>query len=155
VNSPRITTSCSRRCSAIPVGVLAPPIDVTLVDAHADLGLGDGVHMHLMTEVLFPGARDSAVRADRSPGRARRGNHLVFAVARRWINDLTHPHTSDMTRIAGDVYHSLNHLSLPLGGACSLHAATRRHRAGSAIDIMSPADGFAPARIGRAQSLDS
>jgi hypothetical protein len=44
---------------AIDAGVLTPPFQVTHVDAHADLGLGDSSYVYLMTDVLFraPGER--------------------------------------------------------------------------------------------------
>lgn len=76
---------------AIDQGILTPPFHVTHIDAHADLGLGDCGYKYLMTELLFqdPDTRPGAV----SPtGRAAiaEGNFLLYAVACRWISDLTY-----------------------------------------------------------------
>lgn len=66
---------------------LSEPFCVIHVDAHADLGLGDGCWEYLLTELLaFP------VEQRRSPrvghGGLNSGNFLAFAIANRWISDL-------------------------------------------------------------------
>jgi hypothetical protein len=76
-------------------GQLIIPFDLVHVDAHADMGMGDGSPSFIMAELLH---RDVAERT--SPPRGGtygllEGNYLAFAVACRWIRSLTyvvHPH---------------------------------------------------------------
>jgi hypothetical protein len=67
-------------------GKLTLPLSVTHVDAHSDLGLGDATYINLLTELLFLDVDD------RCPGAAELvndGNYLAFAIACRWLSDLT------------------------------------------------------------------
>ena len=71
---------------AVTGGRLAAPFSVTHVDAHADLGLGDAGWVPLLTEVMH---RPPEKRVD--PGDALGdGNFLAFAVACRWVADITY-----------------------------------------------------------------
>jgi hypothetical protein len=72
----------------IEAGRLKPPFELFHIDAHSDLGLGDGGWVYLMTEVLhWPVSQ----RANPSIGsrQMNAGNYLSFAVACRWILNLT------------------------------------------------------------------
>lgn len=62
---------------------------VTHLDAHADLGLGDSGYVYLMTELLH---QPIEVRAHPYDGRGGMGpgNFLAFAIANRWLSDLTY-----------------------------------------------------------------
>jgi hypothetical protein len=75
--------------AAIENETLFPPFHVTHVDAHADLGLGDAGYVYLLTELirLAPAER---TRPKTGPTGLNDGNHLAFAVACRWIADLTY-----------------------------------------------------------------
>ncbi len=68
---------------------LEEPFHVTHVDAHADLGMGDSAYMYVMGELLF-----DPVEGRRYPrtgdGAMDFGNWLLFALANRWIADLTY-----------------------------------------------------------------
>ena len=72
---------------AIEEGKLVLPFEVTHVDAHADLGLGDHGYVYFMTELLF-----APVEERRFPmigeGGMDDGNWLNFAIACRWLSDL-------------------------------------------------------------------
>jgi hypothetical protein len=73
---------------AIERGLLVPPFHVTHVDAHADLGLGDSGYIYLLTELLrepVEGRRNVRVGEDALGD----GNYLAFAIANRWIAELT------------------------------------------------------------------
>jgi len=74
---------------AIDRGLLVPPFRVTHVDAHADLGTGDCGFDYLLTELLRepPHNRHSPRAGD--DGLAD-GNYLAFAIANRWIGELTY-----------------------------------------------------------------
>ena len=77
---------------------LAMPLSVTHVDAHADLGLGDSGWVHLMTDVLL---RPLADRHDPVIGDSGGviglgdGNWLAYAIACRWLSDLTYVYNDD------------------------------------------------------------
>jgi hypothetical protein len=77
--------------SAVELGILKPPFQVTHVDAHADLGLGDAGYVYLMTSLLFESPEDRAYPTP-PPGRTgvTEGNFLLYAIACRWINELTY-----------------------------------------------------------------
>lgn len=82
--------------SAIGAGRLTTPFHVTHVDAHADLGMGDSGHEHLM-ELLqrAPEARTHPrVAREGDWGDLQEGNYLLFAIACRWLSSLeyVHPH---------------------------------------------------------------
>jgi hypothetical protein len=73
---------------ALNQGILSTPFHVTHVDAHADLGMGDTGYVYLLGELLF-----APVEERRNPtlgdGGMDFGNWLLFALANRWIADLT------------------------------------------------------------------
>jgi hypothetical protein len=71
---------------AIDTGKLTPPLSVTHVDAHSDLGLGDATYVVLLTEVLFLPIEERRCRAAKL---VNDGNYLAFAIACRWLSDLT------------------------------------------------------------------
>jgi hypothetical protein len=75
--------------AAIRDDVLEPPLSVTHVDAHADLGLGDAGYVHLMSDLLFrpPESRRWPKMGDDGLGD---GNWLSYAIACRWVGDLTY-----------------------------------------------------------------
>ncbi|MCW2980753.1 MAG: hypothetical protein JWO14_2480 [Solirubrobacterales bacterium] len=79
---------------AISEGLLLAPFEVTHVDAHADLGLGDYGYMHLMTDLLY---RHPDERIDPDEGEAGlgNGNYLAFAIACRWISNLIYVHNDE------------------------------------------------------------
>jgi hypothetical protein len=66
-------------------------LDVTHVDAHADLGLGDGSWKHLMTIVLHQPVPDR-VRAERGPHRLSLASYLAYAAACRWLSSVEYVH---------------------------------------------------------------
>ena len=72
---------------AIDRGLLAPPLQVTHVDAHADLGTGDIGFDYLLTELLRepPQNRHSPKTGDDGLGD---GNYLAFAIANRWVDEV-------------------------------------------------------------------
>lgn len=63
-----------------------PPLHVTHVDAHADLGMGDDAHVEIMGRLLHlpPEERPKAIT------RLAEGNFLAYAVACRWIASITY-----------------------------------------------------------------
>ena len=74
---------------AIDSGALTPPFEVTHVDAHADLGLGDTGWAYLMSDLLFDPVEQR--RDPRTGGQGlNEGNFLLFAMACRWISDLVY-----------------------------------------------------------------
>ncbi|OZC91750.1 hypothetical protein CH254_04530 [Rhodococcus sp. 06-412-2C] len=72
-------------------GVLAAPFHVTHLDAHADLGSGDLGYKYLMTSLLLRDHRERS-HPDPPPGKVgvTEGNFLLFAIACRWISDLSY-----------------------------------------------------------------
>jgi hypothetical protein len=74
---------------AIDAGALTPPLSVTHVDAHADLGMGDAGYVHLMSELLFKPVHERRLPKP-GPSGMDDGNWLSFAVACRWIGELTY-----------------------------------------------------------------
>ena len=75
--------------SAVDFGLLTTPFHVTHVDAHADLGLGDAGWAYLMTELVH---KPPAERVNPRTGEQglNEGNFLLFALACRWLSDLTY-----------------------------------------------------------------
>jgi len=61
--------------------VLTPPFLITHVDAHSDLGMGEGTYMHIMGEVLHLPA-EQRWTPDRT--KVTPGSYLAFAAACRW-----------------------------------------------------------------------
>jgi hypothetical protein len=66
-------------------------LDVTHVDAHADLGLGDGSWKHLMTHVLHQPVPDR-IRAERGPHRLSLASYLAYAAACHWLSSVEYVH---------------------------------------------------------------
>ncbi|SRR6266851_2115514 len=70
-------------------GVLSAPFNVIHVDAHADLGLGDGGWVYLLSELLaLPVTQRNEPRFGTHGLNS--GNYLAFAIANRWIGNLTY-----------------------------------------------------------------
>lgn len=96
--------------TAIRAGKLTTPFHVTHVDAHADLGMGDSGHVHLMELLRLPPDRRTRPRvaAEGDWGDMQEGNFLLFAIACRWLSSLeyVHPHgrTKDVGRL-GDLHY--------------------------------------------------
>lgn len=74
---------------AFEVGTFTAPLDVTHVDAHADLGFGDAGFVYLMTELLHQPVEERCNPKRGSDGLGD-GNWLAFAAACRWVGDLTY-----------------------------------------------------------------
>lgn len=74
---------------AIVAGDLMPPLSVTHVDAHADLGMGDAGYVHLMSELLFRSVADRRFPEMGDSGMDD-GNWVSFAIACRWVGELTY-----------------------------------------------------------------
>jgi hypothetical protein len=74
-------------------GKLTIPFEVVHVDAHADLGLGSGGWVYLVSELL---SRRAADRRGPKLGKSalNSGNYLLFAIANRWISRLTYVYPS-------------------------------------------------------------
>lgn len=72
---------------AIAAGYLAPPLSVTHVDAHADLGMGDAGYVHLMSELLFEPVEQRRFPKTGESGMDD-GNWVSFAVACGWVGEL-------------------------------------------------------------------
>jgi hypothetical protein len=79
---------------AIADGTLTPPFEVVHVDAHADLGLGDHSYVYLLTSLLFEQPQDRCFPAEGTGG-LNDGSWLSFALACRWISDLTYVFNTD------------------------------------------------------------
>jgi len=79
---------------AISAGVFSVPFDVTHVDAHADLGLGDSGYTYLMTDLLY---REPIQRTNPEVGETRLddGNYLAFAIACRWLSRLSYVYNDE------------------------------------------------------------
>jgi hypothetical protein len=76
---------------AVEGGILKPPFHVTHVDAHADLGLGDAGYVYLMSSLLLQDPENRAYPTPPPGGTGvTEGNFLLYAIACRWINDLTY-----------------------------------------------------------------
>uniref|UniRef100_A9AA45 Uncharacterized protein n=1 Tax=Methanococcus maripaludis (strain C6 / ATCC BAA-1332) TaxID=444158 RepID=A9AA45_METM6 len=66
---------------------LEVPFEVIHIDAHADLGLGDDAYVYIMEELL-----KNPVEKRTDPEKIYEGNYLVFAIANRWIKNITYVH---------------------------------------------------------------
>jgi len=75
-----------RWATAIDADKLTLPLSVTHIDAHSDLGLGDTTYINLLTELLFV---DVDERRAGAAALVNDGNYLAFAIACRWLADLT------------------------------------------------------------------
>lgn len=87
---------------AIAAGKLTPPFEVVHVDAHADLGLGDSSYVYLLTSLLFEEPEDRSFPTVGDSG-LNDGSWLTFAVASRWINNLTYVYNGEGPR-ASDIH---------------------------------------------------
>lgn len=78
-------------------GTLPTPFDVVHIDAHSDLGLGDGGWRYLMSEHLHRPVSDR-LDPPEGPQGLNPGNYLSFVLACRWLRNLTfvvHPKWRD------------------------------------------------------------
>lgn len=66
------------------------PFDVTHVDSHNDLGLGDSGYCYLMSDLLHIDPKDRPYMLQRS--KIEPGNFLAFAIACRWIANINWVH---------------------------------------------------------------
>jgi hypothetical protein len=117
---------------AIDSGLLTPPFSVTHVDAHADLGLGDAGYVHLMSELLFKPVEERRFPKVGASG-LDDGNWVSFAVACRWIGELTYvfnttePHPGDILSYVMEGFDPYaDHLQLPAVCPADIHALTMR-----------------------------
>lgn len=83
--------------------ILSMPFEVTHIDAHADLGLGDGSWDYLMTKFLYLENKQKFFPERlnlKDIYKLNYGNYLAYAIACRWISNLiyvTHPRwTNDL-----------------------------------------------------------
>lgn len=60
------------------------------LDAHADLGLGDTSFMYIITELMYQPLRCRFNPKVNYPGGLSEGNFLAFAIACRWVKDITY-----------------------------------------------------------------
>jgi hypothetical protein len=65
------------------------PFDVVHVDAHADLGMGDGSWHYVSTDLLHRPAHARSTPVSGGAAGLNQGNFLLFAIACRWIRALT------------------------------------------------------------------
>ena len=70
-------------------GLLDAPFSVTHVDGHADLGMGNAEYRFWMTELLYHDAEERPYVAE-IENHLTEGNFLAFAIACRWVRDLTY-----------------------------------------------------------------
>ena len=74
---------------------LAIPFDVVHVDARADLGMGDSSWHYISTDLLHRNECDRINPIEGGPNGLNQGNFLLFAVACRWIRELTYVYHPD------------------------------------------------------------
>ncbi len=65
------------------------PFDVVHVDAHADLGMGDGSWHYVSTDILHRPEQERILPVEGGPSGLNQSNFLLFAIACRWIRELT------------------------------------------------------------------
>jgi len=82
---------------AIDAGTLQAPFSVTHVDAHADLGLGDAGYLYLLTTLVRLPVEERR-HPMRGPEGLGDGNYLAFAIANRWLDELTYVFNTDAER---------------------------------------------------------
>lgn len=78
---------------AIQDGHLAEPFELTHVDAHADLGLGDSGYVYLLTQVMHE-ALPARLHPREGETYLNSGNYLAFAASCRWLSSLTYVYNS-------------------------------------------------------------
>ncbi|NRF89864.1 UPF0489 family protein [Paenibacillus frigoriresistens] len=74
-------------------GDLNVPFSVTHIDAHADLGLGDGSWHYLMTEFLHLDVNDRRYPEkynEKDLSKLNFGNYLAYSIACQWLSSLTY-----------------------------------------------------------------
>lgn len=67
---------------------LRAPFHVTHIDGHADLGLGDAGYAYILTDLLRVPEEERPAVTDQS--KVTEGNFLAFAVAYRWLSDISY-----------------------------------------------------------------
>lgn len=108
---------------ALTSGTIKGPLSVTHIDAHADLGLGEPVHLEIMGELMFLPVEHRAAQATRVTD----GSYLAFACASGWISDLTYVHNDD----GGEDLHPYHMKDWdPQATALQLKAVKREHLLG-------------------------
>lgn len=78
----------------IDMSYLEVPFSVTHVDAHSDMGLGWKAPYHICQELL-PLEPDKRLKKGEDPEFLDSGSFLAYALAFRWINELTFVHHID------------------------------------------------------------
>jgi hypothetical protein len=73
----------------VAISQLETPFHVTHVDAHGDMDMGGRGYKYLMTELLFE-KPEERLRPREGDDGLNPGNYLLFAIACRWISDLTY-----------------------------------------------------------------
>jgi hypothetical protein len=69
----------------IDAGRLQPPFQVTHVDAHGDLSMGEIGYKHILTELVHLPLEDRPAAA---AARVGDGDYLAYAIGCRWLSDL-------------------------------------------------------------------
>jgi len=72
--------------------ILEVPFKIVHIDAHADLGLGDCSHEYIMTELLHKKVYDRTNPKKGGWYGLSEVNFLAFAIACRWIKQITYVH---------------------------------------------------------------
>jgi len=67
-------------------GVISTPFEVTHIDAHADLGLGDSAWYYILTQLLSHPIEKRIRLLDRS--KVNLANYLAFAMSMGWISKI-------------------------------------------------------------------
>jgi hypothetical protein len=88
----------------IQAGTLRIPFDVVHVDAHADLGMGDGSWTHIMGELVH---RPVAERQFHCASQLGEGNYLAYAVACRWVKSITYVYHPELVPRKLDIWWGL------------------------------------------------
>lgn len=127
---------------AIEAGALLPPFHVTHVDAHADLGLGDAGYVYLLTELLgLP--PDQRTHPRTGNGGLNDANHLAFAIACRWISELTYVYgegggSDELTLVMQGFDPRADQVQLPRFRRDDLDAIQRRHEQSAVVAYEPP-----------------
>jgi len=79
-------------------GQLVPPFDVVHVDAHADLSMGNAGWDHVCFELLH---EDSDQRPEAAQAFVDEGNYLLFAIACRWVREVTYVYHPEVPILDG------------------------------------------------------
>ncbi|MBV9488043.1 MAG: UPF0489 family protein [Frankiaceae bacterium] len=124
---------------AIEAGMLVPPFHVTHVDAHADLGLGDAGYTYVLSELLFENPEDRTQPRFGFSG-LNDGNHLIFAIACRWITDLVYVYGEggggdELAYVMEDFGATRPHRNVQLAAMRRPELEKLIHRSGSPPDV--------------------